>query len=60
MMPALLWLEYVLGFQRLWDVQFHTRDVARFELRDGSGLRSVVMWESALVGEIRQQRAVPA
>jgi 4-hydroxyphenylpyruvate dioxygenase len=45
MMPALLWLEYVLGFQRLWDVQFHTRDVARFELRDGSGLRSVVMFD---------------
>lgn len=45
MMPALLWLEYVLGMQRLWDVQFHTRDVARFELRDGSGLRSVVMWD---------------
>jgi 4-hydroxyphenylpyruvate dioxygenase len=45
MMPALLWLEYVLGLQRLWDVQFHTRDVARFELRDGSGLRSVVMWD---------------
>ncbi len=46
MMPALLWLEYVLGFQRLWDVQFHTRDVARFELRDGSGLRSVVMFDA--------------
>jgi 4-hydroxyphenylpyruvate dioxygenase len=45
MMPALLWLEYVLGFQRMWDVQFHTRDVARFELRDGSGLRSVVMYD---------------
>ncbi len=45
MMPALLWLEHVLGFQRLWDVQFHTRDVARFELRDGSGLRSVVMYD---------------
>jgi 4-hydroxyphenylpyruvate dioxygenase len=45
MMPALLWLEYVLGFQRLWDVQFHTRDVARFEVRDGSGLRSVVMFD---------------
>jgi 4-hydroxyphenylpyruvate dioxygenase len=45
MMPTLLWLEYVLGFQRLWDVQFHTRDAARFELRDGSGLRSVVMWD---------------
>jgi 4-hydroxyphenylpyruvate dioxygenase len=45
MMPALLWLEYVLGCQRLWDVQFHTRDVAKFELREGSGLRSVVMWD---------------
>jgi 4-hydroxyphenylpyruvate dioxygenase len=45
MMPALLWMEYVLGLSRLWDVQFHTRDVARFEVRDGSGLRSVVMWE---------------
>jgi 4-hydroxyphenylpyruvate dioxygenase len=45
MMPALLWMEYVLGLQRLWDVQFHTRDVARFEVRDGSGLRSVVMWD---------------
>ncbi|RYZ03748.1 MAG: 4-hydroxyphenylpyruvate dioxygenase [Myxococcales bacterium] len=45
MMPALLWMEYVLGFSRLWDVQFHTRDVARFEVRDGSGLRSVVMWD---------------
>jgi 4-hydroxyphenylpyruvate dioxygenase len=43
MMPALLWMEYVLGLSRLWDVQFHTRDVARFEVRDGSGLRSVVM-----------------
>lgn len=45
MMPALLWMEYVLGLSRLWDVQFHTRDVARFEVRDGSGLRSVVMWD---------------
>lgn len=45
MMPALLWMEYVLGLSRLWDVQFHTRDAARFEVRDGSGLRSVVMWD---------------
>ena len=44
MMPALLWLEHVLGFQRFWDVAFHTRDV-KAELRDGSGLRSVVMWD---------------
>jgi 4-hydroxyphenylpyruvate dioxygenase len=28
MSPALLWLEHVLGFERFWDVQFHTRDVA--------------------------------
>jgi 4-hydroxyphenylpyruvate dioxygenase len=47
MMPALLWMEYVLGLQRLWDVQFHTRDVAHFELREGSGLRSVVMHDPA-------------
>jgi len=45
MMPALLWLEHVLGFERFWDVQFHTRDAARVEVRDGSGLRSVVMYD---------------
>jgi 4-hydroxyphenylpyruvate dioxygenase len=44
MMPALLWLEHVLGFERFWDVEFHTRDV-KPELREGSGLRSVVMWD---------------
>src|SRR5262249_44294301 len=45
MAPALLWMEHVLGFERYWDVEFHTRDVAKVELRDGSGLRSVVMWD---------------
>jgi 4-hydroxyphenylpyruvate dioxygenase len=45
MSPALLWMEHVLGFERYWDVQFHTRDVGRVKLRDGSGLRSVVMWD---------------
>lgn len=45
MSPALLWLEHVLGFERYWDVAFHTRDVGRVKLRDGSGLRSVVMWD---------------
>jgi 4-hydroxyphenylpyruvate dioxygenase len=45
MMPALLWMEHVLGLERFWDVQFHTRDAAKFELREGSGLRSVVMWD---------------
>ena len=45
MSPALLWLEHVLGFERYWDVEFHTRDVGRVKMSDGSGLRSVVMWE---------------
>ena len=38
-------MEHVLGFERYWDVEFHTRDVGRVKLRDGSGLRSVVMWD---------------
>jgi 4-hydroxyphenylpyruvate dioxygenase len=45
MMPALLWLEHVLGFERFWHVEFHTDDVARRIDEHGSGLRSVVMWE---------------
>ena len=47
MSPALLWMEHVLGFERYWDVEFHTRDVGQVKLRDGSGLRSVVMWDKA-------------
>ncbi|MEP7049962.1 MAG: VOC family protein [Pseudomonadota bacterium] len=47
MSPALLWMEHVLGFERYWDVAFHTRDVGRVKLRDGSGLRSVVMWDKS-------------
>ncbi|HEY5375577.1 MAG TPA: 4-hydroxyphenylpyruvate dioxygenase [Polyangiaceae bacterium] len=47
MSPALLWMEHVLGFERYWDVEFHTRDVGRVKVRDGSGLRSVVMWDKA-------------
>jgi 4-hydroxyphenylpyruvate dioxygenase len=45
MMPALLWLEHVLGFERFWQVQFHTDDVAKITGQPGSGLRSVVMWD---------------
>jgi 4-hydroxyphenylpyruvate dioxygenase len=47
MSPALLWLEHVLGFERFWDVQFHTDDVRRKTDERGSGLRSVVMWDPA-------------
>jgi len=45
MMPALLWLEHVMAFERYWDVEFHTQDAAQ-AAADGSGLRSVVMWEA--------------
>jgi 4-hydroxyphenylpyruvate dioxygenase len=41
MLPALLWLEHVLGFERYWEVAFHTEE----EEGHGSGLRSVVMWD---------------
>ncbi len=44
MSPALLWMEHVMGFERYWDVEFHTNDVAG-EREGGSGLRSVVMWD---------------
>lgn len=43
MAPALFWLERVLGFERFWDIEFHTQDVATQRFDDGSGLRSVVM-----------------
>jgi 4-hydroxyphenylpyruvate dioxygenase len=45
MSPALLWLEHVMGFERFWDIQFHTSDVAQREHAHGSGLRSAVMWD---------------
>lgn len=44
MAPALLWLEHVMGFERFWDIEFHTEDVAK-GADHGSGLRSTVMWE---------------
>jgi 4-hydroxyphenylpyruvate dioxygenase len=45
MSPALLWLEHVMGFERFWEVQFHTQDVK--QSTHGSGLRSRVMWDPA-------------
>jgi 4-hydroxyphenylpyruvate dioxygenase len=51
MKPALLWMEHVLGFEPLWEIAFHTQDVAlagAAERRShGSGLKSVVMWDPA-------------
>ena len=44
MSPALLWMEHVMGWERFWDVKFHTDDVAKHGT-SGSGLKSVVMWD---------------
>ncbi len=45
MKPTLLWLSHVLGFKPLWDVEFHTQEVATAKMIDGSGLRSAVYWD---------------
>jgi len=48
MKPALLWMEHVLGFEQLWEIAFHTQDVASAQQRQhGSGLKSIVMWDPA-------------
>jgi 4-hydroxyphenylpyruvate dioxygenase len=44
MKPMLLWLEHVMGFERMWEVAFHTSDVDPART-SGSGLRSIVMWD---------------
>ncbi len=46
MKPMLLWLEHVLGFEQLWEVEFHTSDVDP-NRKTGSGLKSIVMWDPA-------------
>jgi 4-hydroxyphenylpyruvate dioxygenase len=58
--PAIMWMEEVLGLERYWGIEFHTRDIARaVEARGsaserkndthgaGSGLKSIVMWDPA-------------
>lgn len=44
MKPMLLWMEHVMGFEKFWNIEFHTDDVAH-QADHGSGLRSVVMWD---------------
>jgi 4-hydroxyphenylpyruvate dioxygenase len=39
-----LWLEHVLGFERFWEIEFHTVDVDPTK-KTGSGLRSLVYWD---------------
>ena len=53
MKPALLWMQHVLGLEQLWEIAFHTNDVAAqggaggAGRGHGSGLKSVVMWDPA-------------
>jgi 4-hydroxyphenylpyruvate dioxygenase len=49
MKPALLWMEHVLGFEQMWEIAFHTQDVASAPQKreHGSGLKSIVMWDPA-------------
>ncbi len=42
--PALSWMEQVMGFERFWEIEFHTHDVKRGRF-GGSGLKSIVMWD---------------
>jgi 4-hydroxyphenylpyruvate dioxygenase len=44
MKPMLLWMEHVMGFEQLWEVEFHTSDVDPGR-KSGSGLKSIVMWD---------------
>jgi len=44
LMPAILWMEQVMGLERFWKIEFHTDDAAD-KLEKGSGLRSTVMWD---------------
>jgi 4-hydroxyphenylpyruvate dioxygenase len=46
MKPMLLWLEHVMGFEQMWQVEFHTSDVDP-NRKTGSGLKSIVMWDPA-------------
>jgi 4-hydroxyphenylpyruvate dioxygenase len=42
--PALAWMEQVMGFERFWEIAFHTQDVKKGQF-GGSGLKSIVMWD---------------
>jgi 4-hydroxyphenylpyruvate dioxygenase len=44
LMPAIMWMEHVMGLEPFWKIEFHTDD-AKEKLEKGSGLRSTVMWD---------------
>jgi len=43
MWPIVEWYRHVLGFEQIWDIQFHTDDVGGVCRTTGSGLKSIVM-----------------
>lgn len=46
MMPMLLWMEHVMGFERFWGIEFHTDDIGKKgDGAHGSGLKSAVVWD---------------
>ena len=44
MKPMLLWMEHVMAFEQLWEIDFHTSDMDPARTT-GSGLKSIVMWD---------------
>lgn len=42
--PFISWLDEVMGFEQLWNIEFHTQDVKKGHF-EGSGLKSIVMWD---------------
>jgi 4-hydroxyphenylpyruvate dioxygenase len=42
--PAIAWMEQVMGFERFWNIEFHTQDLGNGQFH-GSGLKSTVMWD---------------
>ena len=57
MKPMLLWLEHVLGFEQLWEVEFHTTDVDA-DAQDRLGPQVDRDVGPGVGREVREQRAV--
>ncbi len=59
--PAIMWMQEVLGLERYWGIEFHTQDVSESAHGEGSGLKSIVMWDpSSGVKFANNEPAAPA
>ncbi len=45
MQPVIAFYREVLGFEPFWEVRFHTQDTVTATHVEGSGLKSMVMWD---------------